>query len=221
MTPDKMNTSIAIVGGAKSGKTELASGLMDALADNGPVAIIDDYVDDTMQRIDGVASFRGNYISNIAIALDRIGLEKHAAVDNETVITVGSPLESSVYSAMAFESNQQLINSPEEKSDLLRRVEATLKTMACFYMDSFYYDFVFYCGPTGLEQLSELEVQFEKNLQASFQAFALVPVIALPTEGKDIREVTDNRVKAALKAIEEAENESDAEGSRATPEKAV
>lgn len=221
MKADEMTMSIALVGGAQSGKSDLAQSLSDALADQGTVAIVDDYVDAAVERVDGAAGFRGNYISNLAVALDRIGLEKRAAADHKVVITAGSLLESSVYTAMAFESNQKLIDSDAERSDLLRRVEATLKTMACFYMDSFFYDFVFYCGPLGQGQATELEVQFEKNLQASFQAFALVPVTALPTEGKDKEEITNNRVKVALEAIEEANNESDAQGSGATPEKAV
>jgi len=220
MNPDMMETSIAIVGGPQSGKSAFAIGLQESFAD-GPVAVIDDYVDGIMEQIDGVAGFRGNYISNLAIALGRIGLEKHAEKDHATVITVGSLLETSVYAAMTYETLQKQVDSDADKSDLLRRVEATMKTLACFYMDSFFYDFVFYCGPTGHANLADFETQFEKNLQASFQAFALVPVIPLPTEGGDLKEITDNRVKTAIANIEEANSEGDAQGSRTPLKKAV
>lgn len=196
--------SIALVGAPGSGKTELATALSERL--DGPTFIIDDYVDEVSKRLDVVAGFRADYYTNLAIAIERIAMEKkiETAQDDGALITVGSLLETSVYTAMQFERKNKMLHDDAEKQDMLRRVEATLKTLACFYMDSFFYDCVFYLPPTAANEEYEL---FDKNLQASFEAFYLNPVYTLKTES------VDDRVDEMLQQIEEAKNESDAEGS--------
>lgn len=212
--------TVALVGGPGSGKTELAEALAERLEKEGtfPTLVVDDYAQSAGEHIDAAIGFRADYYVNLAIAIERIAREKKAETEvgeDGAVITAGSLLETSVYTAMQFERRNAMIKDEAVKQDMLRRVEATLKTLACFYMDSFFYDCVFYCPPT--DQTDEEFKTFDKNLQASFQAFYLNPVYILKSEGVENRV---NEMLEHLKKVEEAEDESDAEGSGTSPQKA-
>lgn len=210
---------IAIIGGPQSGKTDLAEALKERWSgndDRSPVHVIDGYVNAVEERMDIVTGVRGNYMANIAVALERIAWERTAEQDDKinTFITVGSLLETSVYTAMNFERSNEIIFDDAEKQDEAKRVEATMKTLACFYMDSYLYDHVFYCPPI---QSNDETQQFDRNLQAAFQAFYLNPVTPLMVDGGDMADLTENRVELVLEEMaKEAVDESDAEGAGAS-----
>ena len=190
--------TVALVGAEGSGKTALSDSLVLAIENQDPkltVAVVDDYAQAAGDRVDHIVGFYGDYITNVSIAVERIGIERKSA-DNDVVITAGTLLENSVYTAMQFERQQELQDDDAVRQDTMRRVEATLKMLACFYMDSFHYDLVFYLPP-----IVNPDEQFEKNLQASFQAFSLTPVIPLNVGGSNPEEITDNRTEVVIDAM--------------------
>lgn len=184
---------IALTGMPGSGKSALAEKLQDV---TGSAEIIDGYptwVEDEIDLVKGLDG--GGYIYNLAIALKRVALErvsKHAEKPEHT-ITCGTLLDTSVYTALEFELYGEL-QSSDDQIDEVRRVEATLKTLACLYMDTFHYDAVFYLPP--VEEVTERQWElFDRYLRTSFEAFFLVPVIPLTAEGADLNEITEKRAE--------------------------
>lgn len=208
---------IAITGAPGSGKSELAQiihdeivkGDIDCQKCHTPVAVIDDYAGPTSDRYDLAMGVQGDYLVNLAIAFERIALERHAVNTNKTIITVGTLLETSVYQALSFEGRSEFKDLPGEQEDFARRVEATLKTLACLYVDTFHYDHVFYVQPLGDPQHDEDMLRvFDRNLQSAFHAFFLTPVTPLYTDPDISREeVQAQRLALVVRALNLKEND--------------
>jgi Trp operon repressor len=181
---------IALIGMPGSGKTAVAEGLQDA---TGSARIVDGYAAMAERDIDLVAGLDGGgYLFNIACAMKRIELERRAA-KTDHVITCGTLLETSVYTALEYELMGEFTDR-QESVDEARRVEATLKMLACLYMDTFKYDAVFYLPPVAEPEESRWQL-FDRNLRVAFEAFFLVPVFPLIVE-------TDNFEEAVAKRVE-------------------
>lgn len=176
---------IAIIGAPGAGKSELAGLIGPQL---GTVwADIDEYAEQACDEVDYAPGTDGGYIANLAVALERLSIERSTNAPNS--ITCGTLLETSVYSAMDFE-NASKFQKEDEIVNNTRRVEAVLKTPACLYADSFDYDLVFYLPARGEEW-----AEFDKNLQTAFAAFFLVETVPL------LEDTMEENAEIALKII--------------------
>lgn len=211
-----MIQSISIIGAPESGKSALALALDDQLLRNDigckecrtPIKIVDDYVPAVEKHYNLAAGFEGNYLVNLAVAMERYALQRQAFQEAKTVITVGSVFETSTYVAMEFERNQDFNTEPENLDDL-RRTEATLKTLACMYMDANPMGHVFYCPPLKVED--NRVVIFDRNLQAAFNAFGLVNVHPLLTDDGNIFQITEQRLDQVMAILEGGQSASTVE----------
>lgn len=204
---------IALIGAPRSAKSATAFALEDAIVRADlecrncitPVKVVDDYVSEVEERMQYVAGFDGDYAVNLAIALDRLGRERQAAAEGaKTIITVGSLLETATYQAMTFEAEHRF-DSEEAKLDEARRVEATFKTIACLYMDTFTYHHVFYFPPLEVED--KRVGGFDRNLQAAFAAFNLVEVTPILVEDGNVFEIVEQRVERIMDQLELSKEE--------------
>jgi energy-coupling factor transporter ATP-binding protein EcfA2 len=199
---------IALIGAPGSGKTTLAHAVRDAIVrDDGtceecftPVEIIDKYAEWVSHHGDYAVGYDGGYMTNIAISTERYNRERRALQRAKTVITCGTVLESAIYLALNFEARAQYREglSQDDQLQEARRIESTLKMMACIYMDTFKYRKVFYLPPNGGDDRTRL---FDRNLQASFQAFN-APVTSLAMEGNP-DELLAKRVELIMNSKEE------------------
>lgn len=219
---------ISIIGAPLSGKSALALALEDRLLRDDidcvecrtPIAVVDDYVFDATERMNLAGGFEGNYLINLEIALARYGLQRRAVEDGaKTIITVGSVFETSTYVAMEFERNQEFDNEGEKLDDL-RRTEATLKALACMYMDANPHRHVFYCPPLKGADDQRI-VTFDRNLQAAFNAFGLINVVPLLVDDGNIFDITKQRLETVMEIImggEDAGNPERADASATSAE---
>lgn len=180
---------IGLIGLPGSGKTILADALERAYVMddascaecNTPVAIVDNYAEQVAESGDWAIGLDGGWMVSVAISIERYNQERKAASEGaKTIITCGTLLESSVYMAMEFESQQSFATQPE-LPQLHARVEGGLRFFAAMYMDTFRYNKVFYLPPITAPE-SEKWKTFDRNLQASFAAFNLVEVEPLTIE---------------------------------------
>lgn len=216
---------IGLIGMPGAGKTLLAEAIEAQLVKgdgecedcNTPVGIVDNYAEDISKRGDWAIGMDGGYMANIAIAIERYNRERVAIQNNKTTVTCGTVLESAVYAAMKFEVMSEFLSTDEEKLMQSRRIEATLKTFACMYMDAFPYTRLFYL-PRIIPQENEdtRMAKFDQNIQASFQSFA-VPVEPLMFEGEgDATSITKKRLARIFTTKEEYESQSAGTGTRSS-----
>jgi hypothetical protein len=188
---------IGLIGAPGSGKSALAETVKTAVGltdDRENLHIIDGYAEGIGQRRNLAIGEMGGYLANLNIALHREQLERQALVDHDAlhVITCGTLLDTATYVAMDGASMLKYDDEAERLDDL-RRVEATMKVLACLYIDAFKYDRLFYL-PSGAGE-------FDKNLQVAFQAFNLVEVTPLMEGGHSAVDVTEKRCVQVLEAI--------------------
>lgn len=164
-------TKIAIIGAPGSGKSDLANEIGPQLG--GTWTLCDDYAERACDEVDYVPGFNGGYISHLAVALKRIGIERSSP--DFHIVTCGTLLETSVYAAMDLEVQENYASELEYQT-VIRRTEAVMKTLAVLFNDEFDYDYFFYLPN---RQTDDKWVTFDKNLQAAWGAFFLVPVIPL------------------------------------------
>lgn len=186
---------IGVIGVPGSGKTDLANDLQVLLCreDLGRHGVIDNYVDTVQESTNLALGFWASYLGNLEIALERANLERHAGED---YITCGTLLETAAYQAHYGARAVKTSDAPTA-ADELRRVEASMKVLACLYVDTFHYDHVFYLPASNSYLISDaLSTNFEggrpapkedlmeldKAIQAAFNAFNLVDVTVLDQE---------------------------------------
>lgn len=194
---------IGLAGIPGSGKTELAKAIKDHFEKSGAsVVIIDDYVQEIEKETDFALGFSAAYVGNIHVALGRANLER-AAYKNETdtVVTCGTMFETSSYAVQAFEKDYENAVNEAQKYDFAQRSEATIRVMACFFIDLVRYNHIFYLTPIEPLENSEL-VKLDKNLQAAFKAFELFEHTVLDGTGNDKSEICQNRLEKTLEVID-------------------
>lgn len=182
-----MGYSIALIGVPGSGKTDLANAISDYIIKddaacetcNTPVAIVDDYAEYIEDYGKWAIGLDGGWASSLAITMERLNRERAAWAENKSMITCGTLLESAVYMTMHFEAMYK-VYSEDQVQDALVKIEAGMRTFAALYADTFQYGKVFYLPP-GTALNDQMKV-LDKNIQAAFQAFKLVPVEPLIVE---------------------------------------
>lgn len=190
-----------------SGKTALAHTLKNALEREDlnpecadcmtPVDIIDEYVPEIEQESGLALGFDASYLGNLQIALGRAQRERKS--NGKTRITCGSVIETSTYVAIDGVAQMQY-EDDAEREDSLKRIEATMKMLACMYMDTFRYDYVFYLPPLTTDGSEKVKL-LDRNLQTAFRAFAMVPAHPLMVEGDNLVEIAEKRCALALMRI--------------------
>lgn len=199
---------IGLSGIPGSGKTELANALKEALLAEGKyetIEIVDNYVQEIEEQTDLAQGFHGTYIGNTHVALGREYRERIAAENNDLTITCGTLFETSAYLAQKMETEFSLLTEDTERYDWNLRVDASMRMIACLYVDTIRYDKIYHVSPVEAQTNDRL-INLEKSLQAAFNAFELFPVVHLPAEGEDLEEVTKERVNIILKDISNADN---------------
>lgn len=199
---------IGLAGIPGSGKSALAEALKKELEGNDQyksINIIDGYVEDIENETDLAFGAFGTYIGNLHIALGREYRERISGENNDLTITCGTLFETSAYLAQKMETEFSLLSEDSEKYDWNLRVDASMRVIACFYIDTVRYDKIYHLSPIVSEEEASAN-QLEKNLQAAFNAFELFPVVHLPAEGSSLQEITDSRVNTILKDITSADN---------------
>lgn len=192
---------IGLSGIPGSGKTDLAFALKEALKDEyESIEIIDDYVSDIEKESNLALSFTAAYVGNLNVALGRAARECHAYENDDFVITCGTLFETSSYVAQSFEKDFKFITTDEDKYDFANRLEATMRILACFYLDLVKYDHVFHLLPI-LDFADDDYKNLDKNLQAAFEAFKLYEHHILEPEGSNPEEIAKNRVEKVLEVI--------------------
>jgi energy-coupling factor transporter ATP-binding protein EcfA2 len=193
---------IGLSGIPGAGKTELANALNNYFEQEGKTTIIiDDYVSEIEQETNLALGFSAAYVGNIHVALgraarERLALEKEA----DCIITCGTLFETSSYTAQAFENEFSILSMDDDKYNIAQRMEATMRAMACFYIDLVKYDYVFHLAPLNASEDDNL-VKLERNLQAAFQAFDLFDHTVLEVEGTTEKDIVNNRITKVLEAI--------------------
>ena len=205
--------TIALLGSPGSGKTELAKTIADELVRkdgscsdcNTPVAIVDAYAAAVRDNGHYEIGRDGGYMANISIAVGRYNQERsyYHQGGYKTVIVCGTVIESSVYSAMHFERTIKFATTDEAKLQEAQRFDASIKMLAALYMDTFKYTKAFYIPPLA-EPKDEQWLNFERNLQAAFNAYN-APVVPLLVESYiDADDLLKKRVEMILEPGKEA-----------------
>jgi energy-coupling factor transporter ATP-binding protein EcfA2 len=194
---------IGLAGVPGSGKTKLAKALNEKLSQDGSkVIIIDDYVSEIEQESDLALGFNAAYAGNLHIALGRAARERLATKENpDYTITCGTLFETSSYTAQGFEEEFSFLTRDDDKYNFAQRSEATIRIMACFYIDLVKYEHIFHLTPLNTSEDDNV-AKLERNLQAAFQAFNLFDHTVLEIEGITEEEITNNRVKKVLEIID-------------------
>jgi thymidylate kinase len=195
---------IGLAGIPGSGKTELAKILKNYFdSKNQNTLIIDDYVKDVEEHTNLALGFTAAYVGNIHVALERAARERKAMENNEykNIITCGTMFETSSYAVQSLEVDYNFIHTDAERYDFAQRSEATMRILACFYIDLMKYDQVFYLNPLNASKDDKI-INLERNLQSAFNAFNLVEYVSLPVNGKNNEEILNNRMKKVLETID-------------------
>ena len=199
---------IGLAGVPGSGKSDLSQALKDHFIKNEnykSVDIIDNYIDDIEKETDLALGFFATYIGNIHVALGREYRERISAENNDLTITCGTLFETSAYLAQKMELEFSILSKEEEKYDWNLRVDASMRMISCLYIDAVRYDKIYHLAPVSTVADANINT-LEKNLQAAFNAFEIFPVVNLLAEGKDLQEITNNRVNTIVKDLESANN---------------
>lgn len=201
-----MNIGLAGIPG--SGKTNLANALKNKLIEDGSnVIVIDDYVSEIEKEANLALGFTAAYAGNLHIALGRAARERIAMEgDQDYTITCGTLFETSSYAAQSFEDEFAILTAEEDKYNFAQRSEATMRIMACFYIDLIKYDHIFHLAPTETSEDDNL-IKLERNLQAAFQAFDLFDHTLLEAEGTTKDDIVNNRVTKVLEVINANQSE--------------
>lgn len=196
-----MNT-IALVGAPGSGKTSLAEAIKDKVeGEDAPCAhcppsvlITDTYVFNTRDEGEYEIGLDGGYMANIDIAMERYRMERrNGHLEPKLMVTCGTVIESAVYSAMNFERSLSLKNTDEEKMEEAKRFQGCTSMLAVMFMDMFKYERAFYL-PSPTKPDDDRWLNFERNLQAAFQAYQ-APIIPLVVEDfNDEEDLTQKRL---------------------------
>jgi len=199
---------IGLSGVQGAGKSLLAADIKSALEKTGKyksIKIIDDYIPEIEKETDLALGFFGTYIGNIYAALGRATREREAIKDNDVVITCGTIFETASYMAKQLEGEFRLLTSDEEKAEHMRRAEASMKFISCLYVDTVKYDHILH-----LPRIMEIKdgpeadiLELDKALVVAFDSFTFFPTVRVHTEGDDLKEISENRIKKVLEVIGE------------------
>lgn len=148
-----MPLKIALVGAPNSGKTELAQQIQQALPERS-LQIVDKYVED-LQKHTGLAfDHYANFHGNAMIALRRVEEElNRTSVLNpdgglEVLVTCGSAIETTVYSAFFALSNSKTGN-PGVNAMNDKRTFTAMTWLGTLAHDTWDYDYAFYVPYDG------------------------------------------------------------------------
>lgn len=159
-----MKRHIGIIGVPGSGKSDLANAVAKKLE---PGVILDDYIDDIAEECDLGMSFAADYLGNLFAMTGRIARERNLiarSVEEDTLITVGTLIESAVYTSMDAKR-------VEEPSDYTR-IANFMHIAGVLYQDTFKYDSVFVLPLT--EELPDNDhpyARMEKGIRQALAAF--------------------------------------------------
>lgn len=189
--------TIALLGAPGSGKTELAFRLSDTF--DGSTRVIDGYADYAVEDGEYEIGLNGGYMASMSIAIARYNEERIAGhkTKPDLMITCGTVIETAVYTAMHFERSLTLKNTDEEKMEEAKRFQGCTSMLAVMFMDMFKYERAFYL-PSLSKPEDDRWLNFERNLQAAFNAYQ-APVTPLVIEDfKDIEDLTQKRLERIL-----------------------
>lgn len=194
--------TIALLGAPGSGKTQLAKAIKSRMEIDeppcdqcpAPVLVADQYALKTRDDGEYEIGLNGGYMANIDIAMERYRMERRIGhIEPKLMVTCGTVIETAVYSAMHFERSLTLKNTDEEKMEEAKRFQGCTSMLAVMFMDMFKYERAFYL-PSPVKPEDDRWLNFERNLQAAFQAYQ-APVIPLVVEDfNDKEDLTEKRL---------------------------
>jgi hypothetical protein len=202
---------VGLIGVPSSGKTELADAISKRIT--GPSAspsiiwILDKIPERASEEMNSALGFSGSWHSDLGISLTRIGQERYAEEAGADVcVTCGTLIDSTVYSMIRFESRMKF-KQDNELEDEAKRVQSSMMTNACLYMDTFYYDRLYFLNQIGpVKEDAELFTTLDKQLRSSFEAFGIVKTAKeLIVETSDMTEATEQRMAMIEEDLEEIE----------------
>lgn len=180
--------NIALIGMPSSGKTELAQKLAVELRKKGTVSVVDGYVPRLSEDRQLALGPLADYLGNLYIALTRWSEERLARMEDDSVITCGTFLETAVYMATHFVGLQTIL-SEQEKVEAGPKIDAVLRILAILYTDIVDYDYAFYLPPTkGDEETKFMDQQLQAGVEA-FKVIEVTPLLDRATAVKDVLEV--------------------------------
>lgn len=154
---------IGLIGAPGAGKSQLAQGLVEKMQNDPliwpkvqPVHVIDDYVPALEQRMDMALKFHTGYLGNLAITMERIGLEQYHRRKNvdgtfqQSLITCGTLIDSLAYTITWFEGMGEILSRNVDLSNHRWRSDAAMDMFSVLFDDSCYYDILFWL-PGGYE----------------------------------------------------------------------
>lgn len=205
-----MINAIGLIGMPGSGKTALAHALQDYYIRGDadcetcytPVGIVDKYAENTGFAGQYAIGLEGGWMASVSIAVARYNAERSAMATAKTIISCGTAIETAIYLASHFQEKATYITESEGPA-FKARMDASMRFMAALYNDTFNYNSVYYLPPYFKEDPDPKWMEFDKNLQASFQSFDMADVTPLMVEGGSLEEVTAKRVEAIFATKEE------------------
>lgn len=200
--------TIALIGAPGSGKTDLATALITRIEAGEPKCEqcppnalgVDLYANEARDQGEYEIGLDGGYMANISVAVARYNNERIIGhrMKPKLMITCGTVIETAVYTAMNFERSLAIKNTDEEKMEEAKRFQGCTSMLAVMFMDMFKYERSFYL-PSPTKPEDERWLNFERNLQAAFQAYQ-APVIPLVVEDfKDMEDLTQQRLEKVMK----------------------
>lgn len=191
-----MPLRIALVGAPGSGKTELAQQIKQALDKD--VAIVDRYVQNLGDRTNIAFDHYGNHFANAMVLTERVAAEL-AEREHEAVVTCGSLIETTIYSAIFALSNADTgvgqVNLINDK-----RAQVAMTWLGMAVLDTWNYDFAFYCPHDGQDHWQGIVDEYIPEAIESLQ----VAVVTLPKDRPE-------RIAKVLETIASYEWEAESE----------
>jgi nicotinamide riboside kinase len=189
-------TFIALIGAPGSGKTVLANEIAKQL--DGPVTVVDGYVQKTQKEMDLALGGYATYFGNLAVALNRVGAEREAIKGKpDYVITCGTHIETIVYSSISAYFEQR--ENPEANDLHLERTSIFMRFLGMLSNDTFGYAHVF------LLPLPDPKDEFAKRVHEEI----LMAVDTFGVEYTRLDEDPDKQIEKALSEIREGDNEAE------------